>query len=98
MVTQLFLPLLFVLYAMVLATTILFTDNASDPKRRLSISSSALSSSNQTLFWAEFDGMEKIGNNLSSNTSSFFDLTNKVYTTASTNYTLLYLQAGNSLN
>ena len=77
MVTQLILPLMFVLYAMVLAKTILFADNASDPKRRLSLRNSGLSS-NRTFFWAEFDGAS-VGNYLTTNTSSFFDFTNEVF-------------------
>ena len=75
MATQLVLPLMFVIYAMVLARTILFTDNASDPKRRLGVSDSSLGA-NQTFFWAAFDdgGVD----NLTTNISSFFNFRDQV--------------------
>ena len=72
MFTQLVLPLFFVSYAMVLARTILFNDDASDPKRRLVVSDSSLGA-NQTFFWAEFgDGV------VNSSDSSFFDFMDQV--------------------
>ena len=78
MVTQLILPMIFVVIAMVLARTILFNDDASDPKRRLDLSNSGLSS-NRTLFWGEFDGVD-VGNRFTNTTLRFFDFTNKVFT------------------
>ena len=78
LVTQLVLPLFFVGYAMVLARTILFTDNASDPQRRLGLRETSLGL-NRTLFWAEFGGAGG-GNDgfLRDNTSTFFDFTDQV--------------------
>lgn len=58
MVTQLVLPLLFVLNAMILAVTILINDNATDPAWALTNQESALSTDNITYFWAEFDRPE----------------------------------------
>ena len=78
MITQLVLPILFVVYAMVLAKTILFTDDASDPRRSLGVSESSLGA-NRTFFWAEFGrggGVE--GGNLAHNDPSFFDFTAEV--------------------
>ena len=72
MFTQLVLPLFCVSYAMVLAKTILFFDDASDPKRRLGVSDCSLGA-NQTFFWTEFgDGV------VNSSDSSFFDFTDQV--------------------
>ena len=71
MISHLVLPLTHVIYAMVLASTLLFNDNPSDPKRSLSLSKSALSD-NRTLFWAEFhDGV--VNGDVTGNMSSFFD-------------------------
>ena len=79
-VTQLLLPLFFVGYAMVLARTILFTDDASDPLRRLGLRESSLGL-NRTLFWAEFggEGLNHSGPLLAGNTStSLFDFSDEV--------------------
>ena len=76
-VTQLLLPLFFVGYGMVLARTILFTDDASDPLRRLGLRESSLGL-NRTLFWAEF-GSERLDPLLAGNTSnSLFDFSDEV--------------------
>ena len=56
---------------MVLASTLLFNDNASDPKRHLSLSKSALSE-NRTLFWAEFHSGD-VNGSVTGDMSSFFD-------------------------
>lgn len=69
--SHLILPLTFVIYAMVLASTLLFNNNASDPKRHLSLSESALSE-NRTLFWAEFQSGD-VNGNVTGDMSSFFD-------------------------
>ena len=78
-VSQLLLPLFFVGYAMVLARTILFTDNASDPRRRLGLRESSLSDENRTLFVAQFgrEAWSETGGLLANNTTSFFDFTDE---------------------
>jgi hypothetical protein len=82
MATQLVLPLMFVIYGMVLARTLLFKDDASDLKRRLSVSESSLGA-NQTFFWAAFDDRDvNYSSNLTSNVSSFFDFMDQVTLTA----------------
>ena len=69
--TQLVLPLLFVLNAMILAVTILLNDNATDPPRALTNHKSVLSPENITYFWAEFDRPEN-GSPYGQNYNSFF--------------------------
>ena len=52
-ITQLILPLLFVLFALILAVT-LPNINENDPPRALNVENSALDGSAQLLFYAEF--------------------------------------------
>ena len=52
-ITQLLLPLLFVLFALILAVT-LPNANENDPLRSLSVENSGLDASNRILFYAEF--------------------------------------------
>ena len=82
MVTQLILPLSFVIFSMVLARTTLFTDDPSDPKTSLGLRKSSLISGNRTLFWAEFGSSRVAGDGgsgtASGNVSSFFDFSDEV--------------------
>ena len=52
-ITQLILPLLFVLFGLILLVT-LPNDNENDPSRQLRIDNSALDPNNRILFYAEF--------------------------------------------
>lgn len=58
-VSQLLLPVGFILFALILAVTS-STRNEDDPKRLLSLKNSALSSDNISLFYAQFGDLNPI--------------------------------------
>ena len=58
-ISQLILPLLFVLFGLILAVT-LPNANENDPIRALTVQNSGLDSSNRILFFAEFDDLESV--------------------------------------
>ena len=58
-ISQLLLPLLFVLFGLILAIT-LPNANEDDPIRALTVQNSGLDSSNRILFYAEFDDLDNV--------------------------------------
>ena len=58
-ISQLLLPLLFVLFGLILAVT-LPNANEDDPIRALTVQNSGLDSSNRILFYAEFDDLDNV--------------------------------------